>query len=64
MILFSPIGKTDPISKDNYKDGSMLHIARVYKPDKIVLYMSKEMLELQDKDDRFRYCIRELDILN
>ena len=63
-ILFSPIGTTDPISKNNYKDGSMLHIARVYKPDKIVLYMSKEMLELQDKDDRFRYCIRELDKLN
>ena len=63
-ILFSPIGTTDPISKNNYKDGSMLHIARVYKPDKIVLYMSKEMLELQEKDDRFRYCIRELDKLN
>jgi len=63
-ILFSPIGTTDPISKNNYKDGSMLHIARVYKPDKIILYMSKEMLELQDKDDRFRYCIRELDKLN
>ena len=60
-ILFSPVGTTDPISKNNYKDGSMLHIARVYKPDKIILYISNEMLENQEKDDRYRYCIRQLD---
>lgn len=63
-ILFSPVGTTDPISNNNYKDGSMLHIARVYKPDKIVMYMSKEMLDNQEKDDRYRYCIGELDKLN
>ena len=63
-ILFSPVGTTDPISNNNYKDGSMLHIARVYKPDKIVMYMSKEMLDNQEKDDRYRYCIRQLDKLN
>ena len=59
-ILFSPIGGTDPISLKNYHDGAMLHIARFYKPDKIILFMSKEMLALQEKDDRYRYSLRKL----
>lgn len=59
-ILFSPVGGTDPISRGNYHDGSLLQIARKYQPDIIYLYMSKEMLELQEKDDRYRYCLREL----
>lgn len=42
-ILFSPIGTTDPIK--NYRDGSMLHICRKYKPDKVYLYLSAEMME-------------------
>ena len=32
-VLFSPIGGTDPI--ENYADGPMLHICRVYKPKKV-----------------------------
>lgn len=59
-ILFTPIGGTDPISSTNYQDGSMLHICRVYQPDKIIMYMSKEMLDYQEQDDRYRYCIRLL----
>ena len=46
-ILFTPIGGTDPISETNYYDGAALHICRMYKPEKIVMYMSKEMLENQ-----------------
>lgn len=42
-ILFTPVGGTDPISSTNGHDGSMLHICRQYKPDEVVLYMSKEM---------------------
>jgi len=38
-VLFSPVGKTDPIKY--CRDGAMLNIARNYKPDKIYLYMSK-----------------------
>ena len=49
-ILFSPIGGTDPIS--NFRDGAMLHICRIYKPDIVYLYLSKEMCEFQEKDDR------------
>lgn len=57
-ILFSPIGLTDPISK--YRDGSMLHICRIIKPDIVYLYMSKEVLEFHDKDNRYVYCIEKL----
>ena len=59
-ILFTPVGGTDPISSTNCQDGSMLHICRAYQPDKIIMYMSKEMLEFQEMDDRYRYCIERL----
>ena len=42
-ILFSPVGNTDPIKY--FSDGSMIHIARVYQPDVIYLYLSKEILK-------------------
>lgn len=57
-ILFTPIGGTDPIA--NYKDGPVLHICRVYKPDKIVLFMSKEICEFHEKDNRYQYCLDQL----
>ncbi len=60
IILFSPVGGTDPISMNNCKDGALLHICRVYKPTKVILYMSKEMLENQQKDDRYRYALEHL----
>lgn len=60
IILFSPVGGTDPISMNNRKDGALLHICRVYKPTKVILYMSKEMLENQQKDDRYRYALNHL----
>lgn len=57
-VLFSPVGGTDPIS--NFRDGALLHICRVYQPDIIYLYLSKEMCEFQRKDDRYRYCLNQL----
>ena len=57
-ILFSPLGKTDPIS--NMRDGSMLHICRIYKPDKVVLYMSREILKDHQSDNRYVYCLERL----
>lgn len=45
-ILISAVGTTDPIS--NNHDAALLHIARNYKPDKIVLVYSREMLVKQD----------------
>lgn len=60
IILFSPIGGTDPISMDNCRDGAMLHICRVYKPQKVILYMSQEMLKNQEADDRYRFALGKL----
>lgn len=57
-ILFSPIGGTDPISND--RDGSMLHICRIYRPDKVIMFMSKEICEFHKKDNRYVYCLDKL----
>lgn len=54
-VLFSAIGSTDPIS--NCRDGAMLHICRVYQPEKIYLYLSKEMCKYHDLDDRYRKAV-------
>ena len=58
--FFSPVGGTDPMSQSNLRDGSMIHIARHYRPDVIYLYLSKEMLEHQERDDRYRYTLKKL----
>lgn len=57
-ILFSPVGGTDPIKY--LHDGSMLHICRVYKPDVVYLYLSKEMVENHRNDNRYVYSIEKL----
>ena len=57
-VLFSPVGGTDPIT--NFRDGAMLHICRHYLPDKVYLYLSKEMCELHDQSNPYLYCIWEL----
>lgn len=59
-ILFSPVGGTDPISSGNLRDGSMLHICRCYKPDMVYLYMSGEILQFQQLDSRYTYCLDKL----
>ena len=56
--LFSPIGNTDPIKY--LRDGSMLHIARAYKPDVVIMYLSKEMLENHEKDNRYAEILKLL----
>ncbi|HBJ23398.1 MAG TPA: type III-A CRISPR-associated protein Csm6 [Streptococcus salivarius] len=45
-MLTSAVGTTDPIS--NNHDAALLHIARNYRPDKIVLVYSQEMMVKQD----------------
>ena len=57
-ILFSPIGSTDPVS--NCHDGGMLHICRVYKPDKVYLYLSGEMCFYEDLDRRYTKSVELL----
>lgn len=62
-ILFSPIGGTDPISTHNGMDGSMLHICRYYQPDKVYLYMSKEIFAIHQADDRYIDALNRLAML-
>lgn len=59
-VLFSPLGGTDPISEYNCYDGALLHIARYYQPDKIYMYMSREILVNHKKDNRYLYCLDKL----
>lgn len=59
-ILFSPLGGTDPINKSDLTDGSMLHICRYYHIDKVYLYMTKEIVDRHNKDDRYRFYINKL----
>jgi CRISPR type III-A/MTUBE-associated protein Csm6 len=59
IVLFSPIGNTDPI-RDCY-DGGMLHICRHYKPDVVYLYLSKEMTEHNDRDNRYVKTLKLLE---
>lgn len=57
-ILFSAVGSTDPIAGQH--DGAILHILRHYDVDEVYLYYSKEMCELEEKDNRYLYCIEKL----
>ncbi|MGN0916172.1 MAG: type III-A CRISPR-associated CARF protein Csm6 [Succinivibrio sp.] len=59
-ILFSPVGGTDPISEDNYYEGSMLHICRYFKPDLVYLYMSKTIVNNEEKDHRYTEALKLL----
>lgn len=52
-ILFSPVGGTDPLSNENYQDGAILHIVRNYRPERIVLFLSQEMLRFHKEDNRY-----------
>lgn len=57
-ILFSAVGGHDPIA--NYHDGAILHISRVYKPKKVCLYLSKEMSQRSDYDNRYVNALERL----
>lgn len=57
-VLFSPVGGTDPMKY--FKDGSLLHICRVYKPDAVYLYMSKEICEHHYEDNRYVIALKRL----
>ena len=54
-ILISSVGTTDPISKN--RDAALLHIARTYRPEKIVLVYSEEMLVKKDFVEKALFSI-------
>ena len=59
QILFSCVGSTDPVR--GFHDGAMLHIARHYRPAKIQLYITKEMRQLDEKDQRYQRGFQKLE---
>lgn len=56
-ILFSAIGSTDPISQQNYYDGGCLHVLRHYQPERVVLFFTKEMGEIEARDHLYTTAI-------
>lgn len=60
VILFSPVGGTDPVSNSNGHDGALIHCCRVFKPDEIYMYMSKYVLDMESEDNRYTYCLTKL----
>ena len=55
-VLISAVGNTDPIR--NFHDGGLVHIARKYRPDKIIIVFSEEMIS---KKDDIEKVIRSID---
>ena len=55
-VLISAVGNTDPIR--NFHDGALVHIARVYRPDKIIVVFSEELIR---KKDDIEKVIRSID---
>ena len=55
-ILISAVGDTDPIR--NFHDGALVHIARKYRPDKIIIVFSERTLE---KKERINKVILSID---
>lgn len=77
VILFSPVGGTDPMPenyvelpnsnsdermmrRDLTTDGSMIHIARMYRADRIILYLTQDMCRNERTDHRYTRCIQKL----
>ena len=54
-ILISAVGDTDPIR--NYHDGALLHIARKYRPDKIVLVFSDRTRDKKESIEKALHSI-------
>ncbi len=57
-VLFSPLGMTDPTR--GCRDGAFIHICRFYKPEKVYLYMSKEICQFDQKDNRYEIYLKKL----
>ena len=55
-VLISAVGDTDPIR--NFHDGALVHIARKYRPDKIIIVFSEELIS---KKDDIEKVIRSID---
>ncbi|MEY8674852.1 type III-A CRISPR-associated CARF protein Csm6 [Thomasclavelia cocleata] len=62
-VLFTCVGKSDPLTifrNEKVYDAAFLHIARKFQPEKIYFYMSQEICELDDLDNRYEKSIKLL----
>ena len=57
-ILYTPAGDTDPIR--GFRDGAILHIIRHYAPDKVVMFLSAEMVAKEEKRKVFSKAVKHL----
>lgn len=55
-VLISAVGDTDPIR--NFHDGALVHIARKYRPEKIIIVFSERTISKKDDIDK---VIRSID---
>lgn len=49
-ILYSGFGTTDPVR--GMRDGGLMHILRYYRPDTVYLFLTKEIIQRDQKDQR------------
>lgn len=54
-ILISAVGDTDPIR--NFHDGALVHIARKYRPDKIIVVFSEGTISKKDNIEKVIHAI-------
>ena len=59
-VLFSPIGNHDPFgyTKEKITEGPLLHIVRHYKPEVVILFLTKEMHDKESKDKRYTESVK------
>lgn len=50
-ILFSGVGSSDPVRGEH--DGGLMHIMRKYRPDVVLIFITKEFVERDREDQRF-----------
>lgn len=56
-ILISAVSDSDPIR--GFHDGAMVHIARKYRPDKIIIVYSDKMLPNKEQNNKVLFSISE-----
>lgn len=57
-ILYSPAGDTDPIR--GMHDGAMLHIIRHYRPRMVKIFLSKDMVEKEERRQVYSKAIQKV----
>lgn len=57
-ILYTCAGDTDPIR--NFHDGGILHIIRHYKPDRAVIFLSAEMEQKEEEQNRYSIPVKHV----